>query len=84
MTYSIKMPANGRIVLPAELRKRLGLEGGGALMIIENDRGQLEIKSRDQMIRELQEEYRRVVGPDGGTSVDEFIAERRREAELEP
>lgn len=33
MGVQIKVAANGRIVLPADVRKQLGLEGGGTLML---------------------------------------------------
>jgi antitoxin PrlF len=33
MGVQVKVAANGRIVLPADVRKQLGLEGGGTLML---------------------------------------------------
>jgi AbrB family looped-hinge helix DNA binding protein len=33
MSVQVKVAANGRIVLPADVRKQLGLVGGGTLML---------------------------------------------------
>ena len=35
MTYQINVAPNGRMSLPAEVRNRLGLSGGGALLVEE-------------------------------------------------
>ena len=77
------MPPNGRIVVPAAVRRRLGLEQGGELMIFENEDGGLELRSRLQAVREIQKRYRELIGDRPGSSVDDLIAERRREAALE-
>ncbi len=39
MTLQVNITANGRMSLPAAIRKRLGLEGGGAVLLEETDEG---------------------------------------------
>lgn len=68
----------GRIVLPFELRKVLGVtEGDTLLASVEN--GRLSLRTRENAVRALQKKARSLVPP--GTLVsDELIAERRRAA----
>ena len=39
MTIQVNITPNGRMSLPADLRKRLGLSGGGALLVEETADG---------------------------------------------
>ena len=39
MTLQINITANGRMSLPADVRKRLGLTGGGAVYLDETEDG---------------------------------------------
>lgn len=82
MTVHVKVAANGRMVLPAEVRRRLGLHDGGTVSVQETPDG-LVLRTADQAIRRVQEELRRYAPADGRSVVDDFIAERRREAERE-
>jgi AbrB family transcriptional regulator, stage V sporulation protein T len=83
MSYHVKVAANGRLVLPAELRARLGLQGGGELTIIETDDGGFELTTMRQVIERIQRENRELIGDRPGFTVDDFIAERRAEAARE-
>ena len=71
----------GRVVIPAEFRKALGLKSGEAVMVGVED-GEIRIQSVRHAIRLAQEMVREMV-PEGRSLVDELIAERRREAALE-
>lgn len=71
----------GRIVVPAEFRKALGLKAGDVIMIGRED-GQIRIMTVREAIRRDQEWVRSFVPP-GRSLVDELIAERREEAERE-
>ncbi|MDX3900517.1 MAG: AbrB/MazE/SpoVT family DNA-binding domain-containing protein [Sphingobium sp.] len=82
MSYSAKLIAGGKIVLPAELRRELGFNEGDRL-VIEREGDSLVIKSYAQVIREVQAEFRKLVPPGGPSMVDELIAERRAEAARE-
>lgn len=82
MTVHVKVAANGRMVLPIEVRRRLGLDDGGTLFVQDTPDG-VVLRTAEQAIRRVQEELRRHAPADGRSMVDEFIAERRREAERE-
>ncbi len=72
---------NGRIVIPAAMRKALNVKAGDALLLhFEN--GSLKITTRMQRIREAQEMVRKALGPNPDL-VDGFIAERREAAKRE-
>lgn len=76
-----KMGADGRVLIPADYRRVLGLgEGVDIVMAWEGD--SLRLMSRDSAIRRAQAEIAKYV-PTSVSLVDELIAERRREAERE-
>jgi len=76
-----KVTQGGRIVIPAEMRKQLGIEIGENVNL-EYDEGFLKITTRKAVLRRLQENLRKHI-PEGVSLVDELIAERRKEAENE-
>ena len=76
-----RVTEGGRIVLPARLRKALGLEVGDEVLLSLQD-GEVRIQTLDQAIRRAQELYRRHI-PEDRSLADELIAERRRESERE-
>src|SRR2546423_1453609 len=71
----------GRIVIPAEFRKALGLSIGDAI-VIRLDGEELRIFTPAEGVRKAQEIIGKHV-PQGVSLVDELIAERRAEAEHE-
>lgn len=81
MTYHAKVIAGGKIVIPAKLRRAMGVKDGDTLVVEEQD-GALVIRTRWDALRRLQEEMRKVV-PADVDMVEELIAERRREAAME-
>jgi AbrB family looped-hinge helix DNA binding protein len=72
---------HGRVLVPADMRRELGMEPGEALTIILED-NELRIITLEEAVRQVQALSRQVTGGRTGL-VDEFIAERRREAERE-
>jgi AbrB family looped-hinge helix DNA binding protein len=76
---SILVPENGRVVIPARVRKDLGLESGGELVLARQENGSWSLTTRRQRIEEAQQYFRQFVRP-GVSIVDELIAERREEA----
>jgi AbrB family looped-hinge helix DNA binding protein len=74
---------SGRLSLPAEFRKALGLERGGAV-VIELEGNEIRIHTPAEGLRRAQKIARQLL-PKGtrGSTVDEFLAERRREAKRE-
>ena len=75
---SVRLGAQGRLVVPAVLREALGFEAGDQLVVrVQDDR--LIVESRESVVRRVQELF----GAPGRNLVKELIAERRREARRE-
>ena len=75
---STKIADGGRVVIPAEHRRALGLEVGDEVIIRVVD-GELRILTRAEAIRRAQSLVRRKVKK-GRSLVDELTNERRTEA----
>ncbi len=76
-----KVDRHGRIVIPAEYRRALGLREGDPVTV-QLDDGELRVLTRAQAIRRAQE----ILAPylaGKPSPVDELIAERRAEAARE-
>ena len=73
----INVLPNGRLVLPAPLRRRLGIERGGQL-IAELEGDTVRLTTPDQALDEARALFRRYV-PEGAKIVDEVIEDRRKE-----
>lgn len=76
----VRVGPQGRIVIPAPLRKRLGIKPDDRLVARIRD-GQLVLETRESIIRRLQERFSHI--PPEVSLVDELIAERREEAKRE-
>ena len=72
---------NGRIVIPARIRKSMGLKPGDVVLMSLED-GVLRIESQLARVRRIQEEFRKFATP-GALASEELIAERREEARRE-
>ena len=72
------MGEGGRLVIPVNYRKALGLRPGDEVLITLQD-GEIRIVSRRQAISKVQELVRRYV-PEGRSLSEELIQERRKEA----
>ena len=81
MTYQAKVIAGGKIVIPADVRRKLGIADGDRVNIEVED-GKMTLKTRDQAIREIQARYRHLK-KEGVSLVDDLIAVRRAEAARE-
>ena len=78
-----KIDQHGRIVLPAEVRRKLGWRKGDVLTLRLAD-SELRISTMNDAIDRAQEIVGRyIVGQDRKSLIDDFIAERRHEAESE-
>ncbi|PNU03817.1 AbrB family transcriptional regulator [Novosphingobium guangzhouense] len=73
-----KVIAGGRIALPAEMRRALGLENGDTVLF-ELQGDEVRIRPAKSALRRVQERLRSFAPNDGLVS-QEFIAERRAEA----
>lgn len=76
-----KIASGGRVVIPAEYRKALGLRDGDEVTIRLED-GELRLYNQAQAVRRAQAIVRQYV-PEGVSLADELIADRRHEAARE-
>jgi antitoxin PrlF len=76
-----KMSENGRITFPVSLRAAVGLERGGDV-IVEVVDGELHVRTVAQTMERARAMARKIVAG-RKASVDDFLADRRREAERE-
>ena len=72
-----RMGQGGRIVVPAEVRRRLGLEPGDPVILVEEE-GVLLVLTPAQAVARARAVVRKYVAP-GRSLVGELIAERREE-----
>jgi len=78
---SMRVNENGRVVIPASFRKRLGIRAGDEVVLqIQGD--ELRITTLKRNIERAQRLVRKHVKP-GTSLVDELIAERREAARHE-
>lgn len=80
-TFHARLADDGRVVIPAPLRHRLGLKPGDTVVIDAEDHT-VRVRSYAQVIDEVQTYFRQFAKP-GVSLVDELIAERRAEAARE-
>ena len=76
----VHVGAQGRVVIPAALRKALKLKRGDRLVVRKVGES-LVLERREALERRLQERFAHI--PSDVSLVDELIAERRAEAERE-
>jgi AbrB family looped-hinge helix DNA binding protein len=74
----VKVGGGGRLVIPAEFRRRLGLEPGMSVVLSETAEGDLRVATLDAGLRRSRQLVRRYVQP-GESLVDELLADRRQE-----
>jgi bifunctional DNA-binding transcriptional regulator/antitoxin component of YhaV-PrlF toxin-antitoxin module len=74
--------ADGRVSLPAELRKKHSLTRGGEV-IVEDAGDAIVLRTVEQVVARAQELSRKLVAGKIGPSVEDFLAERAREAKAE-
>ena len=79
--FHVKLADDGRMVIPAPLRHRLGLQPGDAL-VIEAEESSLRVRSQADVLKEAQSFFRQYLTP-GVSLVDELITERRTAAAKE-
>ncbi len=83
MTHAtVNVNGQGRLVIPAEMRRELGIEPGVSLVAYV-ERGRLVVEDRKHLIKRLQDEVAQHTAPGTPSMVDHLIAERRMEARAE-
>jgi AbrB family looped-hinge helix DNA binding protein len=78
----VRIAPGGRVVIPAEYRKALGV-GVGDHLILELRGDELRLRSRRAAIRKVQAMVRKYIPDESRSLADELIAERRQEAARE-
>ena len=79
--YSVRVGPKGRIVVPAPIRREVGLEEG-AEVVVRADHGRIVVESRADALERLRAVVREAVPP-SLSLVDELLAARRVDAERE-
>ena len=77
-----RVSESGRISLPAEFRKAVGLERGGDV-VVELEGREIRIRTLDEVVAHAQALTHRLLRGKPDATVDAFLAERRREVEGE-
>jgi AbrB family looped-hinge helix DNA binding protein len=80
-SYSVVLGERGRLVLPAPLRRQLGVEPGDRLIFTMDEEGVLRVLTAREVARRGRGMFAHVA-PERSL-VDELIAERREEARRE-
>jgi AbrB family looped-hinge helix DNA binding protein len=81
-TYTTRLEKSGRILVPASVRRRLGLSEGSQVVVKLAPSGALEIASRSQALAKVRVEIRQYI-PAGRDLAEELIRDRRAEVEHE-
>lgn len=81
MSSVAKVSGGGKMNIPAHIRRAVGLEQGGPVMVSVVD-GEIRMRVLRQVLAELQDEARAVFAGSGET-VDGFLRDRRDEASRE-
>lgn len=79
MTVQVTITPNGRMSLPADIRKRLGLAGGGSLLVEETPDGVI-LRTVAQSITHAQALAKKYTAAKPEASVDSFLAKRREDS----
>jgi len=77
--FSLVLGVRGRIVLPAKVRRRLGIEEGDPLVLVVEDGGTISISSLRERARRARGMFRKKAK--GRSLATELIEERRKESE---
>ena len=81
MTETVVLGQSGRLVLPASIRKELGLKAGDRLTVT-NEGGAIRILSRKMALESIRAGIIKQRGTLDGI-LDEFLADKREEAARE-
>jgi AbrB family looped-hinge helix DNA binding protein len=80
--YKGKVDSAGRVLIPAPLREKLGVQPGATVSITEGRAGRIVLESRVAAVRVAQA-YFCSLAPETEVWSDELIAERREESHRE-
>jgi AbrB family looped-hinge helix DNA binding protein len=75
---TVAVGPQGRLVIPSEIRRQMGISPGDVLVAIVEDH-RLTLEKRDAVFERLRQRFAHI--PAGVSLAAEIIAERRRDAE---
>jgi AbrB family looped-hinge helix DNA binding protein len=81
-TYTTRLEKSGRILIPAAVRRHLGLSEGSQVLVKVEDSGALQVTTRSQVLAKVRQEIRKYI-PAGRDLAEELIRDRRAEVERE-
>ncbi len=81
-TYRVRIGSRGRLVIPAQARRQLGLEEGTSV-VLRTDEGRLIVEPRDLALARLRSVVHDAV-PAAQSLVDELLESRRRDGAVHP
>jgi AbrB family looped-hinge helix DNA binding protein len=76
----VSVGPQGRLVIPSEIRRELGISPGDVLIAMVQDQ-RLVLVKREAVLQRLRRRFAHI--PDGVSLADELIAERRAESKRE-
>lgn len=79
MSTTLEVGPQGRVVIPAAIRKLLGIETGATLVATVVD-GKLVLETQEQLLKQFYSRFAIARMRPDVTVADELIAERRSEA----
>lgn len=82
ITEVTRLSEGNRVVIPATIRKRLGLQIGDAVTLILQNNGEVRLLTHKEAVRQAQALVRQYISEERSL-VDELLAERRAEADKE-
>lgn len=82
MSIEVKLAANGRIVIPSDVRKQLGLEDGARLFLDVDEFG-IHLTRGAERARKAQTLFRRLSGDAAKDNVERFLETKRADAAAE-
>jgi AbrB family looped-hinge helix DNA binding protein len=74
----VTMAANGRIVVPSQVRSSLGMEKGGGFVMTVDEGGTIHLEPLRNVIARVQDEVRGYI-PDDVDLADELSVDRRQD-----
>ena len=77
-TYTARLEKSGRILIPASVRRHLGLSEGSQVLVKVEESGALRVTSRSQALAKVRQEIRKYI-PAGHDLAAELIRDRRAE-----
>jgi AbrB family looped-hinge helix DNA binding protein len=77
----LRVGENGRVAIPAAVRRALGVEIGDEI-ILEQENGEFRITTQQRRIERARRRIRQYIKP-GTPVVEEFLADRRKAARRE-